>query len=414
VRYRVLALAFLAAWITYLDRVCISAAAPSISRDLSLSDLQMGYVFSVFALAYGLFEVPMGLFGDRYGQRGLLTRIVASWSIFTALTGMVRSFGLLIAIRFLFGAAEAGAFPTLARGLARWFPQPDRGWANGVMWMGARLGGALAPLLAAALIARIGWRPTFVVFGAVGVIWCVVFWRAYRDDPAAHPSVSSGELQYIRGGREFPAGGTPRASWTIIFRSPDMWALFGMYFSTSYGFWFLITWLPTYLMREHGQTLQQSGFYAVLPLGVGAAACLIGGALSDWLVRRSGSLRWGRRAVGMTGFFLAAAGFAAAAGSTGPLTAMLALAFAQGALDLAVPVAWATCADIGGRFGGTATGFMNTASSLSAMVSPVSGAWLSSRFGSFHAMFVVAAAVYVFGGLLWLLIDPSHNLEGKA
>jgi MFS family permease len=167
---------------------------------MGLTDLEMGYVFSVFALAYGLFEIPMGLLGDRYGQRRLMARIVASWSIFTAVTGLMRSFWPLVATRFLFGAAEAGAFPTLARGLARWFPQADRGRANGVMWMGARSGGALAPRLAAALIARLGWRLTFAVFGAVGVICCVVFWRVYRDDPATHPGVSKAELEHVRHG----------------------------------------------------------------------------------------------------------------------------------------------------------------------------------------------------------------------
>ncbi len=413
VRHRVLLLAFLAAGITYLDRVCISAAAPAISADLGLSDLQMGYVFSVFALAYGICEIPMGWLGDRYGQRTLLLRIVAGWSLFTVLTGMVRSFGSLIATRFVFGAAEAGFFPTMSRGLTRWFPQAERGRASGVLWMGARMGGALAPLLAAASIARLGWRTTFTAFGAVGVLWCFAFWRIYTDDPASHPAVSAAELDYIRSGELPPASAQPRGSWTVIFRSANLWALFGMYFSTSYGFWFFLTWMPTYLMREHGQTLQQSGLYSVLPLAVGSVACLTGGALSDRLVLRFG-IRWGRRAVGMGGFFLAAAGFAVAATATGPLAAILCLAFAAGSLDLAVPVAWATCAGVGGRFGGAATGFMNTGSSISAVLSPLSGAWLANHFGSFRAMFVVATVIYIIGGLLWLAIDPARQLEGAS
>src|SRR5215813_6413746 len=141
-------LVLLATGITYLDRVCISAAAPSITRDLGLSTMEMGFVFSVFALSYGLFEVPMGWLGDLWGQRNMMTRIVACWSVFTALTGVALSYRGLVVMRFCFGAAEAGAFPTLARALARWFPAHERGRVNGLMWMGARIGGALAPSLA--------------------------------------------------------------------------------------------------------------------------------------------------------------------------------------------------------------------------------------------------------------------------
>jgi ACS family glucarate transporter-like MFS transporter len=155
-RRGVIGFAFSVSFITYLDRVCIAAAAPAMREELGLTLTQMGYVFSVFALAYGLFEIPMGWAGDRYGQKRLLARIVACWSLFTILTGAVRGYGSLLVTRFVFGAAEAGAFPTLARALARWFPSQDRGRTNGLMWMGARLGGSLAPPLAAMLILKIG------------------------------------------------------------------------------------------------------------------------------------------------------------------------------------------------------------------------------------------------------------------
>jgi MFS family permease len=381
-------------------------------EDLGLSAMQMGYVFSIFALAYGIFEVPMGWLGDRYGQRIVLTRIVACWSVFTVLTGMVWSYIALLATRFVFGGAEAGAFPTLARSLARWFPLRDRGKANGVMWMGARLGGSLAPPLAVMLITRLGWRVAFAVFGSIGFVWCWYFWRWYRDDPANHPAVNSAELAYIRGGIPDATASTRSTSlpWLRTFRSGTLWALFGMYFCSAYGFFFFVTWLPTYLMEEHGLTLERSGWYSTLPLGAGALACITGGTFSDWLVRRTGSVKWGRRLVGIGGFFLAATGFAGAALTHDPLASVLWLAFAQGSHDLTLPVAWATCIDVGGRLGGTASGFMNTASSLSAMISPVSAAWLASTYGSFQAMFATATAVYFIGGLLWLCIDPTRRL----
>jgi MFS transporter, ACS family, glucarate transporter len=412
-----LLLGFLLSGVTYLDRVCISAAAPAMTRDLGLTGMQMGYVFSVFPLAYAIFEIPSGWLGDRLGQRSVLTRIVACWSAFTMLTGVAWSYAVLVATRFVFGAAEAGAFPTLSRALARWFPQRERAMANGVMWGGARAGGAVAPAIAALLIEHVGWRTTFAIFGSVGFLWCVVFWRWYRDDPADHPAVNAAELARIQEGSTQPAhasGGHGGAPWGRILSNGTMWALFGMYFCSSYGFWFFVSWLPTFLMKEHGLTLERSGVYASLPLAVGALGCLAGGALSDFLVRRTGNLKWARRGIGVAGFTVAAIGFAGAASAHSGLAAVLLLALAGGCNDMTVPVAWATVVDVGGRFGGTTSAFMNAASSLSAMLSPVSAVWLANRFGSFSVMLGVAAGVYLVGALLWLGVDPSAKALDTA
>jgi ACS family glucarate transporter-like MFS transporter len=404
----VLLLAALASGITYLDRVCLSAAAPAIMAELGLSDMQMAYAFGVFALAYGLFEIPMGWLGDRLGQRKMLTRIVACWSAFTALTGMVWGYWPLVAVRFAFGAAEAGAFPSIARALARWFHSSDLGRVTGIMWMGARFGGAIAPPLATLLIRWLGWRFAFTVFGLVGAVWCLVFWREYRDDPAQHPAAKAADLAYIRKDSSPPGPQSAvRTPWKRLFLSGNLWAIFWMYFGTSYGFWFLLTWLPTYLIRQHKLSAERSGFYAALPLAVGGVSCLIGGVLSDWLALRLGSLLWGRRLVGLGGYLLAAGGFAAASLVQKPLAAILCLTLAEAGLDLAVPVAWAACLEVGGIFGGTATGFMNAGSSISAFISPLAAAWLYTKFGSFDAMFMSAAGVYLISGLLWLKIDAT-------
>ncbi len=409
-RYIVLLLGFLVSVITYLDRVCISVAAPSITKDLGLSAMQMGYVFSVFALSYAIFEIPSGWWGDRIGQRKVMTRIVACWSAFTILTGVAWNYPSLLATRFAFGAGESGAFPTLSRALARWFPPHERARANGVMWMGARSGGSMAPVLAAYLMAGIGWRATFAVFGLTGLVWCAVFWRWYRDDPAEHPGVNEAELRHI-GPPSAPHGHGEQPPWRRIFSSGTMWALFGMYFCSAYGFWFSVTWLPTFLMKDYGLTLERSGLYSSLPLAGGALGCVAGGAFSDWLVRRTGNLRWSRRGIGFTGFLLAGTGSLFSAFAREPFLAVLCLAIAQCSHDMTLPVSWATVTDVGGRFGGTTSAFMNMASSLSAMVSSVSAAWLMQTFGSFHATLVVASGVYVIGGFLWLRIDPAEVLE---
>jgi ACS family glucarate transporter-like MFS transporter len=411
VRNSVLTLLFLVTALNYLGRTCLSAAAPQIMADLRLSTLQMGKVFGVFALSYGLVEIPAGWWGDRIGQRRVLTRIVLCWSAFTAATGLAVNYVTLIATRFAFGAAEAGAFPATARALSKWFPAFDRGRVMGIMFTGARIGGAAAPPIAALLVSYCGWRLTFLIFGLVGLIWVPFFRRVYRDDPRTHPAINEAELKYIGQNSHEEGKRVERTPWRQLFLSSNLWALFWMYFGTSYGFWFFLTWLPTSLMRDYGLTASRSGLYAALPLTIGAVSCVTGGIISDRIARMTRSLRFGRRAVGLAGFLLAGVGFGAASVAKTAVSSVLWLTIGAGAIDLAVPVAWATCVEVGGRFGGTATGFMNMASSISAMLSPIAAAWLFDHYGSFRPMFLSVTAVYWITGLLWLKIDPLRKAD---
>ena len=409
-RNRILALIALASAITYLDRVCLSAAVPAMMAELGISNLQMGYIFGVFAISYGIFEIPMGYVVDRFGPRGILTRIVACWSVFTAITGALPGYRSLLAVRLAFGAAEAGAFPAFARVIRNWFQASDRGKANGVIWMAARMGGALAPPLAMLLIGSVGWRWSFVVFGAVGAIWCAAFWPSYRDEPSRHPAATAPDLVYAHGNSALPKL-RESIPWNRMLLSGNLWALFWMYFATSYGFWFLLTWMPTYLIRQHHMPAQRAGVYAALPLAVGGISCLAGGSLSDVLVHRLGSLRWGRRAVGLGGYLLSGAGFALAGFMREPGAAIASLIVAEVGIDLATPVAWTAAVEIGGSLGGTVAAFMNSGSSISAFISPIAAAWIFTRFQSFNAMLVSAGLVYLTAATLWLKIDPGRPLE---
>jgi MFS family permease len=194
--------------------------------------------------------------------------------------------------------------------------------------------------------------------------------------------------------------------------NPTMLALFSSYFASGFGFQFFVTWLPTYFMREHGLTLQRSGIYAALPLAAGAIGCLMGGVIADWLTRRS-NVTIGRRTVGVGGFLLGAVGYVAAMYVHSAEAAIAFLVLASGAHDLTLPVLWATTTDAGGRFGGTAAGYVNFASSLSGMLAPLSAAMLERMFGSFHAVFFAAAALYLVGAALWMIIDPRKSLAAQ-
>src|SRR5207244_4410892 len=167
-RYRVVALATGLGMITYLDRACISTLSPGITRDLALSTVQMGYVFTVFQLAYALFEIPTAWWADRRGTRSVLTRIVIWWSCLTAATGAAFSYPVLLVVRFLFGMGEAGAWPCVARTFSRWIPRRERGTVQGVFFAGAHMVGGLTPALVLWLLRYLSWREIFVCFGTVG------------------------------------------------------------------------------------------------------------------------------------------------------------------------------------------------------------------------------------------------------
>src|SRR5215470_18986192 len=169
-RHSLLQFAFILSIITYIDRVCISTAAPAIRQQLGLSTVQVGWMFSVFTFAYAFFEIPSGWLADVMGPRRMMTRIVIWWSAFTMATGLAWNFTVLLATRFLFGVGEAGAFPTMSRSFSRWFPRREVGTAHGVMFMGTRLGGALGPPMVVAIMAVAGWRISFAIFGILGVI----------------------------------------------------------------------------------------------------------------------------------------------------------------------------------------------------------------------------------------------------
>ena len=408
VRYRVLWMAFLLAIITFLDRVCISFAAPRMMEDLGLTMVQMSLVFSAFTLAYSLFEVPSGWLRDVLGPRRVLTRIVLWWSAFTMLTGAAQGNASLLAIRFLFGAGEAGAFPNAVRSFSQWFPARERGKANGVLFFGSRLGGALTAPLALALIQGWGWRATFVAFGSIGAVWAVVWFSTYRDRPADHPDVDAAELAWIA--QDGPAAAHPVATpWAALLSSPNLYAICAMYFALGYGLYFYFTWLPTYLTRELGFSLATGGFFSALPFLLAGAANLAGGWYTDHLARTRG-LRTARCTLGSLSFATCAALLLASTVIPSPIVKALLLALALASADFALSACWAVCLDVGAAHAGVVTGFMNTSGNLGGLIGPLVVGLMVERWQSWTYPFYVTAAVYMMGAMAWLWIDPERRI----
>lgn len=411
-RYWVIVFAVTLAVLAYIDRVAISYAAPLISADLGLSRSQMGAVFSSFALAYALFEIPGGWLGDRMGPRSVLLRITMWWSMFTAITGGMWSFGSMCVARFLFGAGEAGCFPNLTKAFTIWLPRSERVRAQGITWMFARWGGAFTPPLVLLVLSFTTWRWAFVAFGALGVLWVTAFALWFRDKPQDNPQVNAAELQLIGGGALGANHGN--IPWAKLVRSRSVWLLWLQYFLLSYPWYFYITWLPTYLQSPTGRGLSaaDAAQYAVYPLLFGGFGSLTCGLVSSRFERWTGSVKVSRRLISCLGFAGAAVLLLLSMQIQDPLWAMLAMGMASFSNDLVMPCAWGACMDVGGKYAGTLSGSMNMMGNLAGFVAPLLGGFiLQSTADNWEVLLYLMAAVYGGGMICWPLIDPSAPVD---
>jgi MFS transporter, ACS family, glucarate transporter len=407
-RHRVLGLLILLFAITYIDRVCISVAGPRIQEDLHIDPVGWGWVTAMFALSYCLFEIPTGALGDRLGPRRVLTRVVLWWSAFTSLTGMMSNYYLLLLTRFSFGAGEAGAFPNASIVISRWFPSTQRASIAGVMLMASQIGGAIAPLLVVPIQIRYGWRASFDVFGAVGVIWATVWYVWYRDSPAEKAGVSDAELAETASLPRAPAHGFP---WRIALGSESVLATMGTAFCYVYVYTFFQTWFHTFLVRGRGFS-EGSLVLSALPYAVAACANLAGGAASDALVRRLGST-WGRRSLGTIGLGSACLFILAAMVTKQQLLTVVFLSLAYGAITFQQAGVFGVCLDIGGKHAGSMVGLMNMSASVGGLLSSVAYGYIVDRFGNYDAPFVPMAILLCVGALLWFKIDASRELSAE-
>lgn len=411
-RHIVVVFAVTLAIITYIDRVAISKAAPLIQTDFGLtSELQLGIIFSAFGWAYALFEIPGGWMGDWLGPRNVLLRIVAWWSVCVAALGSMWSVTSMAVMNFLFGAGEAGCFPNLTKVFTIWLPQHERVRAQGIMWMSARWGGAFTPLLVGGLLSVLSWRQSFRAFGVLGVVWAVLFYRWFRDNPREHRGVNPAELKLLEGtGRS--SAGHGHVPWGRLLRSRSVWLLWVQYFCLSYTFWFYVFWLPKYL-RQYWHI---SGAYAdwlnSFPLLFGGFGCIIGGLIAARVARLLGSVRTGRKAMATLGCFGAAGLMFAHVHAPGAFWAMFLLGLASFSNDLVMPNAWGACMDIGGNYAGTLSGSMNMMGNLAGGTAPaVMGYILDATHGDWIIGIYLMAAIYVVGAVAWLFIDPVTPLE---
>jgi MFS transporter, ACS family, glucarate transporter len=424
VRYRVLAFLAAMTFILYLDRSCINQAAPKIKDELGISETEKGMIFGAFTIAYAIFEIPAGRWGDRYGSRRILARIVIWWSLFTALTGAAWGFGSLVMIRFLFGAGEAGALPNSARVLRSWFPESSRGRAQGIVTTAMLLGGAASYTTSQWLIDRIGWRWSFAVFALLGAGWALAFYAWFRDNPADHRATNEAERKLIAAGQlhhSGEAGVHGPIPWGRVAGCANIWFLSAVMITMSAVSEFVLAWYPTYLQAARGASPDQSGHLTSLVLIPGAIAAFFGGLLTDWLVQKTGNRRWSRTAQAVVGAGLSAVGILASVWTDSTAVASAFIALVYFGVQLQLPSWWACATQVSGRHLGALFGLMNMMGGLGRLLSQLSvgrvADWRKSLGFTGRAQWDPALYIYVvialIGMVLWALTNPEKTVDDQ-
>lgn len=423
VRFGVLAFLGAMTFVLYLDRVCIGQAATTIQSELGISNTHWGFILAAFTLSYGLFEVPAGRLGDRFGARGVLTRIVVWWSAFTALTGAAFGFWSLLVVRFLFGAGEAGALPNAARILFRWFPESSRGTAQGTVTTCMMVGGATAPMTAAALIQNVGWRWTFLMFGCVGLVWAVAFRLWFRDAPEEHPAVNAAELTLIAGDRKVAPMTLENAHsdipWRAVLTNRNVWLMGALMTCNSSVYYMLISWYPNYLQQGRGLEPMYAGRLASFVLAGGVAGCFLGGTLLDRLISWTNNRRWSRCGLGCVSLALGSTALFCGVRADSPVTSAALISLACFCLQVQIPAWWSTVTQISGRHIGSMFGLMNSMGIPGATASQLLPGTLADylkRQGyvgrdQWDPGLLLYSGVLAIAIFLWLFVNPVYSLE---
>ncbi|MFO1006872.1 MAG: MFS transporter [Planctomycetaceae bacterium] len=456
VRYSVLVFACSLSMITYLDRACFGAAAASMAKDLGLDGTaQLKWAFTAFTIAYALFEIPAGWFGDRWGPRGTLLRIVAWWSAWTAITGLIGStiggyqmggLAALVVVRFLFGAGEAGAYPNITRAIHNWFPRTYWETAQGFVFMAGRIAGGITPLLWGVLVAGTAWtsplphwRWVFAIFGAIGVIWCLAFRLWFRNRPEDHPSVNAAELAIIGPATvtQSHTGGVP---WVALLTHPSVWMICIMYALVNYGWIFNITYLPGYMKLRFaiadGDIM--GSIYKGAPLWVGAVGCVLGGVLISRLARSVRHRHTARQIVGVSAMLLSAISLWGAVNASGAFSFCALVSLGAFGVDLTLGAIWASCQDIGQKHAAVTAAAMNTIGAIGAafanwhtgtivedavaasaaelhvtVASMDEAAKTAATLAGYQTVYSYSAIVFVFAAICWIFIRVDRPLVAE-
>ena len=414
VRFGVLALISFATMLNYVDRAIMGVAAPAITEELAISPAVMGLIFSAFSWTYALSQIPGGIVLDKLGTRITYAVSLGLWSLFTLLHGAVSSVGGLLAMRLGLGAAESPCFPTNSRVLSTWFPQDERARANSVYAVGQYTGLAFFAPLLFWIIAVWGWRALFYIFGGIGLIYSIVWYMLYRD-PQHSKSVNQAELDYIEAGGGLAHSGPPVPfTWKnvgkLLKKRQILGASIGQFCGNSTLVFFL-TWFPTYLATERGMDWLKSGMFAVMPYIAASVGVLLGGIISDMIIKRTGSVNWGRKLPIVGGLFLASTIILAnfVESDTLVIVIMSIAFFGQGMVNLG----WTLVSDVAPKsMIGLTGGVFNLCTNLAGIITPIVVGVIVASTGSFYGALAFIGGLALVGAFsIIFIVGDVHRLE---
>ena len=418
VRLFIVTMLFLVTTVNYADRATLSIAGPAISKELHLDPIAMGYVFSAFGWSYVIAQVPGGWLLDRFGSRWVYAFSIIIWSLFTMMQGWVGFFGagsavfMLFALRFLVGLAEAPSFPANARIVAAWFPGSERGTASAFFNSGQYFATVLFAPLMGWIAHEFGWRSVFFVMGALGIIMGLV-WIKTIHGPKDHPGINEAEFDYIKDGGALvdmdavkdKATADSGPGWDHIRQLLGNRMMLGVYigqYCINTLTYFFLTWFPVYLVKERGLSILQAGFVATLPALCGFIGGVLGGVISDAILRKTNSLTLARKVPIVGGMLLSMSiiGCNYVDGQALVVGLMAVAFFGKGIGALG----WAVVSDTSPKeAGGVSGGLFNTFGNLSSITTPIVIGYILAATGSFNGALVfvganalVAAVAYLF------------------
>jgi ACS family D-galactonate transporter-like MFS transporter len=418
-RLGVLALITVATMVNYLDRAVMGVAAPAIVKDLGLSAVTMGVIFSAFSWTYTLAQIPGGVLLDKWGTRLTYAASLVAWSFFTLLHGIAGGAAALIGFRLGLGIAEAPCFPANSRVLGTWFPQHERARANSVYSVGMYFGLACFSPLLFLIVQALGWRVLFAIAGALGMAFGSVFWLLYRD-PKQGSKANPAELELIAagGGLEASAAGRGRKDGhsAVKFDIKTLGRLFAQrtilgasigHFAGNVTLVFFLTWFPTYLANERHMDWTRSGVFTLFPYIAASLGVITGGFLSDLLIKRTGSALLGRKLPIVAGLLLASTMMAAGFVDSNTLgnTLVIAIAslafFGQGMVNLG----WTLMSDVAPKqFIGLSGGAFNLVGNIAGIVTPLVVGFVVNETGSFRGGLLFVGVVALAGAFAYIFM----------
>jgi MFS family permease len=395
-------------FLLYVDRVNLSTAAGPLMRELGMSNTELGLVFGAFAYTYATFQVIGGWFADRMGSRLTLLLCGALWVITTIGTGMVNSFAMLLVMRLVLGISEGATLPASGRALANWTPRGRRGFAQGLTHSFSRFGNAITPPLIALLVAFVSWRFSFYALGSITAVWVVVWWFYFRDDPRTHKGITEEEVAKLPpyASRRSETGGVP---WGPLIRriAPTML----VYFCYGWTGWLFFTWLPTFFLRGYHLDIAHTAIFSSAVFFSGVVGDTSGGLLSDWILRRTGSVERARRDVIIISFLGGLVALVPVVLVHDLMLVACCLSVAFFMLELTIGPIWAIPIDIAPAYAGSASGFVNAGSAVAGIVSPILFGSIVDLTGNWALPFAGSLGLLLIGVGATFFIKPQRTVD---